>query len=116
MRQGNYHTFERGSLSASCRKTDAYPEVSQKFMPHHRGQMDSFTDSTPPPAGVTVVDNPTYLLARDEDCENLFHSMADHVGHATGIRKGDDWRVYMTRKGERGPYIEVHSVFSRATC
>lgn len=26
-----------------------------------------------------VADTPTYLLARDEDCENSFHSTADFV-------------------------------------
>jgi hypothetical protein len=26
-----------------------------------------------------VVDTPTYLLARDEDCENTFHSTADFM-------------------------------------
>lgn len=26
-----------------------------------------------------VIDTPTYLLARDEDCENSFHSTADFV-------------------------------------
>ena len=43
--------------------------------------MDSFRAETPlPPEGsYRVEDTPTYLLARDEDCENLFHSMADHV-------------------------------------
>lgn len=81
VRQGNYHSFERGSLSATCRKTPAYRDVADKFMPHHRLQMESFVDglSPPDPDSYSVVDTPTYLLARDEDCENLFHSMADHV-------------------------------------
>ena len=30
----------------------------------------------------TTVHTPTYLLARDEDCENSFHSTADFVSDA----------------------------------
>lgn len=41
--------------------------------------MRSFEASRPPAAGYRTVDTPTYLLARDEDCENSFHSTADFV-------------------------------------
>jgi hypothetical protein len=80
-RRGAYHTFRQGSLSATCKPTPAYADVAPKFMPHHAQQMQSFTPGqAPPPEGTYVVQEaPTYLLARDEDCENLFHSMADHV-------------------------------------
>jgi hypothetical protein len=41
--------------------------------------MRSFQSSTAFSKGYEVVKTPTYLLARDEDCENAFHSTADFV-------------------------------------
>ncbi len=43
--------------------------------------MRSFESGKAPPADgdYDTVDTPTYLLARDEDCENSFHSTADFV-------------------------------------
>lgn len=41
--------------------------------------MHSFQEKTAFPAGYETVSHPTYLLARDEDCENAFHSTADFV-------------------------------------
>jgi len=43
IRQTNYHTFDRGSLFSTCKKTDAYGSVAEKFMNHHRPQMATFT-------------------------------------------------------------------------
>jgi hypothetical protein len=87
---------------SSCQKTDKYNE--RLFMPHHSiqvhlsirvfvktdddftllidFQMRSFRDSakiTKLKSEIEVVKTPTYLLARDEDCENAFHSTADFV-------------------------------------
>lgn len=43
--------------------------------------MDTFDAyvSAPVVGTYLVQDTPTYLLARDEDCENAFHSTADFV-------------------------------------
>lgn len=74
-----YLRFDRGSIFSTCRKTRFYnPNI---FMPHHALQMSSFVDNSVSPKEGTfdVVDNPTYLLARDEDCENSFHSTADFM-------------------------------------
>jgi hypothetical protein len=77
-----YLQFEHGSLSSSCKKTGSYKP--QLFMPHHSLQMRTFVDGHQPPKGAyKVVDTPTYLLARDEDCENAFHSTADFVSNLT---------------------------------
>ena len=54
---------------------------------HHHGiyifeQMSSFVAESPPVVlgdNIEYVDHPTYLLARDEDCENTFHHSADLV-------------------------------------
>ena len=43
--------------------------------------MATFQDSVTPPTQYKTVDTTTYLLARDEDCENAFHSTADFVRH-----------------------------------
>ena len=78
-----YLSFDRGSLfSASCERTPLFK--GHLFMPHHATQMASFLSAqevpTPPAAGTyDTEDAPTYLLARDEDCENSFHSTADFM-------------------------------------
>jgi len=41
--------------------------------------MLTFKDKRDPPQDFDVVGEPTYLLARDEDCENSFHSTADFM-------------------------------------
>ena len=51
-------------------------------MPHHSSQMGTFADNYKDKAKLNsfeVVETPTYLLARDEDCENSFHATADFV-------------------------------------
>jgi len=43
-------------------------------------QMSSFKpEMKPPTENYETVEHPMYLLARDEDCENTFHSSADFV-------------------------------------
>eukprot|EP01036_Dinobryon_divergens_P031482 gene31482-40884_t len=76
-----YLHFEQGSLLSSCTKTDKYrPHL---FMPHHSLQMQTFhSNAAAATAGDIVrVSTPTYLLSRDEDCENSFHSTADFVSN-----------------------------------
>lgn len=41
--------------------------------------MRSFQEGSPYPNDYETVNTVTYLLARDEDCENAFHSTADFV-------------------------------------
>jgi hypothetical protein len=41
--------------------------------------MRGFRPQTALPSDHIKVTTPTYLLARDEDCENSFHSTADFV-------------------------------------
>lgn len=45
----------------------------------HSLQMRGFEQGTSSLEADTVVPTTTYLLARDEDCENSFHSTADFV-------------------------------------
>lgn len=87
-----YLHFQPGSLQAQCRKTNKYQD--RLFMPHQRLQVASYLTLTLLPADLTQMGSfqadhaaaydkteeaTTYLLARDEDCENAFHSTADFV-------------------------------------
>ena len=47
--------------------------------------MLSFLDSQAVPEAHDTELTPTYLLARDEDCENSFHSTADFVSPAVSV-------------------------------
>ncbi len=50
--------------------------------------MSTFESDTRLPSDHIKVDTTTYLLARDEDCENAFHSTADFVSfHCLFLKK-----------------------------
>ncbi len=95
-----YLQFSERSLFGSCKKTNQYNR--RLFMPHQSlqvnlrnlhclyltlyfsciiySQFNTFVDHQKPPASYSKADAPiTYALARDEDCENAFHSTADFV-------------------------------------
>ena len=78
-----YLEFDKGSLfSPTCARTSKFH--GQMFMPHHAGQMASFLAGTTevgvlPSGSYETESTTTYLLARDEDCENSFHSTADFM-------------------------------------
>ena len=85
-KRGNYLSFSSGALSASCKKTSKYNQ--HQFMPHHSSLMGTFQDgaASDSTGSTSTESTPTYLLARDEDCDNSFHSTADFmnmflVGH-----------------------------------
>jgi hypothetical protein len=110
-----YLAFDRGSIfSAACERTPQFkPHL---FMPHHAAQMASFWSAkevpTPPaPGSYDTEDAPTYLLARDEDCENSFHSTADFMNvflvmSALGIDPRKQ-KVVLFDKHLDGPYVEL---------
>lgn len=117
-----YLQFGAGSLQSSCQKTAFYSSKGNRFMPHHALQMRSFEDSRSDldisgsgsgvPNGVdAVVDTPTYLLARDEDCENSFHSTADFMNmflvYSTLGLSFKDTQVMLFDKYPDGPYHEL---------
>jgi hypothetical protein len=72
-----YLSFSENSLLSTCKKTELYND--RLFMPHHARQMASFKSNATLPKDYQVVETPTYLLARDEDAENAYHSTADFV-------------------------------------
>lgn len=74
-----YLNFETSSLQSSCSPTAQYKP--HMFMPHSAIQFHSFVHSLdlPKNGAYSVESKVTYLLSRDEDCENSFHSTADFV-------------------------------------
>ncbi len=106
----NYLTFEEGSLEGSCKKTANW--MNSLFMPHNARQMATFRDESP--AAFTEEEKvTTYLLARDEDCENSFHSTADFtnmhlVSHILEERVQEQ-QVMLFDRHKDGPYTELIS-------
>lgn len=106
-----YLSFQTGSISATCTRTNHYHE--RHFMPHHSLQMSTFQNiPTPPPqSSYTVEDTTTYLLARDEDCENSFHSTADFMNmflvmEVLGVKPSEQ-QVMLFDRHPDGPYVEL---------
>ena len=103
-------------MLASCRKTNAYSRGA--FMPHHSRQMDTFTDGAELSAVTETVSGTTYLLARDEDCENMFHAFADHTNMFTVYKalslSYSETQVVLFDRFADGPYAElIQKAFSR---
>ena len=83
-------------------------------MPHQALQFNTFQDGKSEANAnqhYTVEDTPTYLLARDEDCENSFHSTADfmNVFLVSNILQQDpqQQQVILWDKHHDGPYYEL---------
>mmetsp|Transcript_12191 Transcript_12191/g.24790 ORF Transcript_12191/g.24790 Transcript_12191/m.24790 type:complete len:597 (+) Transcript_12191:148-1938(+) len=108
-----YHSFERGSLSADCSKTGSYKQV--QFMHHHGLQMNTFVDESSGDHD-EVEGGVTYLLARDEDSENAFHSTADFLNmHTvyTALELPTSTSVVLFDKQPDGPFYDmIETVFS----
>jgi hypothetical protein len=105
-----YFNFDQKSISSACKKTPKYR--NHMFMPHHSLQMRSFVaeDSTID-GSVVIEDTPTFLLPRDEDFENSFHSTADFmniflVKSILGLDFRESQMMLFDRQPD-GPYIEL---------
>ena len=76
-----YLSFGRGATRATCARTPAWN--AGLLMPHMARQLGGgaveLGAAAPSPGSYRVERGDTYLLARDEDCENMFHSSADHI-------------------------------------
>eukprot|EP01041_Mallomonas_annulata_P009908 gene9908-20605_t len=112
-RGDQYHNFKSGSIFGYCDKTPHY--LSQLFMPHHRTQMNTFITKSIVKDNIDfqyiTQDIPTYVLARDEDCENSFHSTADFMNMFVVLsvlkQSPKDLQVLLFDKHSDGPYIEL---------
>jgi len=103
-----YLEFAQGSLQSACSKTQ---KMGNHFMPHHALQMRSFQSDVKDLGTYTTVDTTTYLLARDEDCENSFHSTADFMNmylvmNILGISPSEQQVILFDRNTD-GPYMEL---------
>ena len=108
----NYLKFGKGSVSSSCKKTSKWR--SSLFMPHHAQQMSTFIEGDTHTSADKTENTPTYLLARDEDCENSFHSTADFtnmhlVSHILNMQDSSSQQVMLFDKHMDGPYTELIS-------
>ncbi|RYH27486.1 hypothetical protein EON65_13285 [archaeon] len=109
-----YHGFQMGSLRASCSKTPQYkPNL---FMPHQSLQFHTFQPNSPLEYDMKE-EKATYLLARDEDCENTFHSTADFMSMFIVARMLQQdihtQQVMLFDLHPNGPYMDlIHKAFS----
>lgn len=107
-----YFDFKEGSLTSVCKKTTHYKE--RMFMPHNSRQMRTFKDSQSASSSSmpsVIVDTSTFLLARDEDFENSFHSTADFMNmFLVNSVLGSDMskqQVMLFDRQPDGPYIDL---------
>ena len=105
----NYLSYQAGALQASCKKTSDY--APKKLHKHLQSHFSSFTDETAAGDDLELEETPTYLLTRDEDTENSFHSTADFmnmfvVGNVVGVVPGDQ-QVLLWDKHPDGPYLDL---------
>ncbi|KAJ8604087.1 hypothetical protein CTAYLR_001728 [Chrysophaeum taylorii] len=110
-----YLSFGEGATTGECRKTRRWK--AELLMPHAALQLRGLREAAPPAETVEEATT-TYLMARDEDCENMFHSTADHLNaYLVGVVLGIDWRETQTVLWDRhpdGPFEElIRSSFSR---
>lgn len=104
-----YLTYIDGALSSTCARTNDFMEI---FMPHQRDMFLSFHDNQPDSSGRVMYEpTTTYLLARDEDYENTFHSSADFVNmflvqQILGYDLAEQQILLMDRH-PFGPYISL---------
>ena len=80
--RSQYLSFSDAATQAACKPTKKFGRVS--FMPHMNLQMggghfQSGLSKLPGESQTVRMRGSTYLLTRDEDCENRFHSSADHL-------------------------------------
>uniref|UniRef100_A0A7S0SZ26 EGF domain-specific O-linked N-acetylglucosamine transferase n=1 Tax=Chromulina nebulosa TaxID=96789 RepID=A0A7S0SZ26_9STRA len=104
-----YLSFHKGSLSGECKMTNKYKE--HLFMPHQSLQMNSFEENYHIDSNIERYETPLYLMARDEDCENLFHSTADFMNAYLVISAlqidPKDLQVMLFDLHPDGPYIDL---------
>ena len=110
-----YHTFQDGSIFSSCKKTPEWQEVSKSFQNHFRLQIRSFQEQREfsfNSKNIQKEKTPVYLLSRDEDCENMFHSMADHVNIYLVVKHilnmdFENLKVILFDRHVNGPFFDM---------
>eukprot|EP00615_Pteridomonas_danica_P000535 CAMPEP_0114336026 /NCGR_PEP_ID=MMETSP0101-20121206/5439_1 /TAXON_ID=38822 ORGANISM="Pteridomonas danica, Strain PT" /NCGR_SAMPLE_ID=MMETSP0101 /ASSEMBLY_ACC=CAM_ASM_000211 /LENGTH=554 /DNA_ID=CAMNT_0001467825 /DNA_START=184 /DNA_END=1848 /DNA_ORIENTATION=- len=105
-----YLNFGSGATFASCQKTGKWTD--SLFMPHMARQLGRMVFGKKHP-NAHYEKGSTYLLARDEDCENMFHSSADHINiYNVAQILGLDFNALQVALFDRhfdGPFYELIS-------
>ncbi|GMH69624.1 hypothetical protein TL16_g05204 [Triparma laevis f. inornata] len=107
-----YHSFERGAVKADCEKV-GWRDVG--FEHHTNLALSSFIDNSPNENSAEIEKGITYLLMRDEDMENAFHSTADFINMEIvhGVVGVERSKVVLFDRQPDGPYYElIEKVFS----
>eukprot|EP00981_Chlorochromonas_danica_P003901 scaffold742_cov186-Ochromonas_danica.AAC.6 len=111
-----YLHFQPGSLQGHCQRNQYYQD--RLLMPHHRLQMSSFVSTITEKMEYDEKEEKiVYLLARDEDCENAFHSTADFMNMFLVYQalhlKVEDMQVMLWDLHPDGPFFDlIHQAFS----
>lgn len=110
-----YHTFGAGALSGTCEKTAAWDAAA--FMPHAAPLLRGMAFEADA-AGARDEAGTTYLMARDEDGENMFHSAADFlnaylVSRVLGSDRSDWVTVLFDRMPDFAYASLIEKTFSR---
>jgi protein O-GlcNAc transferase len=104
-----YHAFAPGVLAAKCQKTPHWQV--RKAMPHVGPMLRQLEEVRAFPQDVERVTAPTYLLARDEDSENMFHSTADHLNAflVSEVLESsrDNWQTVLFDRMPDGPFASL---------
>ena len=111
----NYVRVKAGALQSSCKKTDKFKtNLLHKHLQTVLGGA-SYTDAVPEVDSRVdrVEETATYMLIRDEDCENSFHSTADFMNmflsaNVVGVDPAVQQVVLWDRHRD-GPYIDLIS-------
>ena len=112
-----YHSFAPGALQAQCSRTKHWS--LQKVMPHAKLMLPKLEEVRTLP-DVERIQTPTYLLARDEDSENMFHSSADHLNAflVSEVLQSDrdKWQTVLFDRMPDGPFFSlIEKTFSPKT-
>ena len=104
-----YHSFAPGALQAQCARTKHWS--LQKVMPHAKLMLPKLEEVHSFSNDVERVQTPTYLLARDEDSENMFHSTADHLNAflVSEVLQSDrdKWQTVLFDRMPDGPFFSL---------
>jgi len=89
-------------------------------MPHAKLMLPKLEEVRSFPDDVERIQTPTYLLARDEDSENMFHSSADHLNAflVSEVLQSDrdKWQTVLFDRMPDGPFFSlIEKTFSPKT-
>ena len=123
----NYLNYEKGAIFSTCKKTELYQQKKTLLGKHYGNFMNNFKDKNESPIenekieknkkDIDFISTTTYLLIRDEDCENAFHSHADFLNmflimsilniNPHDINNNGGQQVLLFDRHINGPFFEL---------